>query len=81
MKQRDKKALKKLNHYLKQRGDLAVTQNAVHAAILQRINRLSRLANKLEMDDSGMMGLGLHKVYAFEIADTARELRTLFYEL
>ena len=60
---------------------MVFAKNVIQAAALQRINRLARIANKLEIDDSRMMGLGLHKVYAWQVQDTAQELRRLLAEL
>lgn len=81
MDKRDEKNLQKLNAYLHQRDKQVFGHKAVRAAILQRINRLSRIAGKMETNDSPGMRLSGHQLYALEVEIISRELHFLFHAL
>lgn len=81
MSRKQAKALKNLNRYLTQRGELVLSREVVLAAITQRVEGLAELGDELEMDDSPLLGMGETKLYAWRVQDIVRELRFLVGQL
>lgn len=78
---RRRNAVTKLNRFLRQRGQLVLSEPVVRAALVQRLERMQVLAGQMEVDDSSSMQLCGPKFYAWEFQNLAWELRFLLNEL